>query len=223
MSRPAQLATGAEARLHNEARPGRRRARQRRHRQGGAGHLERDERAAHERARAAVPRARLRRGALSRQDVERARLVHGGRARGARPRRAALAARRLLDGRRGLDRRRRARIASPGCSASRRGFPSGCRSTGSAASGSTCSTAPGTATCRGFPASARRARGAASSGRERLGVEGSYTLIPRGLHGAALRRGSGAIMRLPRAHAWVEGVGARLEIFSADLAAQASG
>ena len=32
-----------------------------------------------------------------------------------------------------------------------------------------------------------------------LGIEGTYTLIPRGLHGAALRRRSGAILRLPRA------------------------
>jgi len=58
---------------------------------------------------------------------------------------------------------------------------------------------------------------------QRLGVEGSYTLIPRGLHGAALRRGSGSIFKLPRAHAWVDGVRERLEIFSADLAPQASG
>lgn len=58
---------------------------------------------------------------------------------------------------------------------------------------------------------------------QRLGVEGSYTVIPRGLHGAALRRGSGAIFRLPRAHAWVEGVRERLEAFRADLAAAAAG
>jgi len=57
----------------------------------------------------------------------------------------------------------------------------------------------------------------------RLGVEGSYTLIPRGLHGAALRRGSGSIVRLPRAQAWVEGVRERLEAFRADLAIAASG
>ena len=46
-----------------------------------------------------------------------------------------------------------------------------------------------------------------------LGVEGTYTLIERGLHGAALRRRSGAIARLPRAQAWVDGVGERLERF----------
>lgn len=38
------------------------------------------------------------------------------------------------------------------------------------------------------------------------GIEGTYALIPRGLHGAALRRGSGAIVRLPRAQAWIDGV-----------------
>lgn len=48
-----------------------------------------------------------------------------------------------------------------------------------------------------------------------LGIEGSYTLIRRGLHGAALRRGSGAIVPLPRARAWVNGVGARLALFQA--------
>ncbi len=47
-----------------------------------------------------------------------------------------------------------------------------------------------------------------------LGVEGSYTLIPRGLHGAALRRRSGAILRLPRSRAWVDGVGERLALFT---------
>jgi hypothetical protein len=46
-----------------------------------------------------------------------------------------------------------------------------------------------------------------------LGIEGTYTLIRRGLHGAALRRGSGAIVRLPRARAWIDGVGERLELF----------
>jgi hypothetical protein len=48
-----------------------------------------------------------------------------------------------------------------------------------------------------------------------LGVEGSYELIPRGLHGAALRRRSGAVLRLPRAQAWIDGVGDRLEMFRA--------
>jgi len=48
-----------------------------------------------------------------------------------------------------------------------------------------------------------------------LGVEGTYRLIARGLHGAALRRPSGAIVRLPRAGAWVEEVAERLELVRA--------
>lgn len=48
-----------------------------------------------------------------------------------------------------------------------------------------------------------------------LGVEGSYTLIPRGLHGAALRRRSGSILRLPGWRAWVDLVGERLDAFQA--------
>ena len=51
----------------------------------------------------------------------------------------------------------------------------------------------------------------------RLGIGGTYTLIPRGLHGAAIRRGSGALVRLPRAGAWVEGVAKRLDLFEAAL------
>ena len=48
-----------------------------------------------------------------------------------------------------------------------------------------------------------------------LGIEGTYTVIQRGLHGAALRRRSGAILRLPRAAAWIDGVGERLALFQA--------
>ena len=48
-----------------------------------------------------------------------------------------------------------------------------------------------------------------------LGIEGSYTLIPRGLHGAAVRRGSGAIIRLPQAQLWIDGVGERVALFQA--------
>jgi dienelactone hydrolase len=51
-----------------------------------------------------------------------------------------------------------------------------------------------------------------------LGVEGAYTLIPRGFHGAAVRRRSGAIQRLPRAAAWVDGVGQHLARFRAENA-----
>lgn len=45
------------------------------------------------------------------------------------------------------------------------------------------------------------------------GVEGTYALIPRGLHGAAVRRPSGALQRLPGWRAWVEHVGAALARF----------
>ena len=47
-----------------------------------------------------------------------------------------------------------------------------------------------------------------------LGVEGSYTLIPRGLHGLALRSASGSIVRLPRWREWVHLVAEKLELFA---------
>ncbi len=47
-----------------------------------------------------------------------------------------------------------------------------------------------------------------------LGVEGSYTLIPRGLHGAAVRRPSGELQRLPGWQAWIDHVRAALERFA---------
>ncbi len=46
-----------------------------------------------------------------------------------------------------------------------------------------------------------------------IAAGGSYTLIPRGLHGAALRRGSGALLPLPRSKVWVTRVGERLGAF----------
>jgi hypothetical protein len=46
-----------------------------------------------------------------------------------------------------------------------------------------------------------------------LGIEGTYSLIPRALHGAALRKPSGAILHLPRWRDWVDLVGARLASF----------
>ena len=49
-----------------------------------------------------------------------------------------------------------------------------------------------------------------------LGIEGTYILIPRGLHGAAVRRRSGKIQRLPRAGAWVAGVEQHLARFQAE-------
>jgi len=43
------------------------------------------------------------------------------------------------------------------------------------------------------------------------GAHGTYTLIPRGLHGCALRRPSGTLVRLPRWRAWVGATAAVVE------------
>ena len=51
------------------------------------------------------------------------------------------------------------------------------------------------------------------------GVEGTYTLLERALHGAAVRRRSGALVRLPRWQAWVEQVDRALGRFAAGPAA----
>jgi len=48
-----------------------------------------------------------------------------------------------------------------------------------------------------------------------LGVEGTYTVLDRALHGAAVRRRSGKLVRLPRWRAWVEHVHGSLERFAA--------
>jgi pimeloyl-ACP methyl ester carboxylesterase len=48
---------------------------------------------------------------------------------------------------------------------------------------------------------------------QRLGAYGTYTLISRGLHGAAVRRSSGKLLPLPRASRWVDEVGFALERF----------
>ncbi len=42
------------------------------------------------------------------------------------------------------------------------------------------------------------------------GSDGTYTLIPRGLHGAALRRRSGELLRLPRWREWLDHTAAAL-------------
>ena len=47
-----------------------------------------------------------------------------------------------------------------------------------------------------------------------IGVEGTYTLIPRGLHGAAVRRRSGDLLRLPRWRTWVGLAGGALTRFA---------
>lgn len=51
-----------------------------------------------------------------------------------------------------------------------------------------------------------------------LGVEGSYEVIPRGLHGAAVRRRSGRLQPLPRWRSWVEHVRHALDRFAAEYA-----
>ena len=71
--------------------------------------------------------------------------------------------------------------------------------------------------------SAASSRAVASTAPRALGIQGTYTLIPRGLHGAALRRPSGTIQRLPCADAWVEGVAQHLERFQADGLVSVSG
>jgi dienelactone hydrolase len=48
-----------------------------------------------------------------------------------------------------------------------------------------------------------------------VGADGTYTVIPRGLHGAAIRSPSGRLVRLPRWRAWVEHVGVALDRFRA--------
>lgn len=58
-----------------------------------------------------------------------------------------------------------------------------------------------------------------SSGFERAlaaGAQGAYTLIPRGLHGVALRSGRGSLVTLPRAKAWLDPVSDAIERFRAN-------
>ncbi len=50
----------------------------------------------------------------------------------------------------------------------------------------------------------------------RLGAEGTYSVIPRGLHGCAVRSRRGGLVRLPRWRAWVEHTAAGIERFAAD-------
>jgi pimeloyl-ACP methyl ester carboxylesterase len=46
------------------------------------------------------------------------------------------------------------------------------------------------------------------------GANGTYTLVPRGLHGVAVRATSGKLVTLPRAQAWLGPVSAALDRFS---------
>ncbi len=59
------------------------------------------------------------------------------------------------------------------------------------------------------PASSR----AAFDRAQELGVEGTYTLIPGGLHGCAVRARSGRLVKLPRWRRWVEQVASELDGF----------
>lgn len=56
-----------------------------------------------------------------------------------------------------------------------------------------------------------------------LGVPGTYTLIPRGLHGVAVRRRSGTLLRLPRWRAWLELVSEHVSAFRATALAGEGG
>lgn len=49
----------------------------------------------------------------------------------------------------------------------------------------------------------------------RIGAEGTYTVLPRGLHGCAVRSRRGALLRLPGWRAWVEATAVALERFAA--------
>lgn len=49
-----------------------------------------------------------------------------------------------------------------------------------------------------------------------LGVPGTYTILERGLHGAAVRGPSGELVRLPRWRAWVDQVDLALARFAVD-------
>ena len=125
-----------------------------------------------------------------------------------------LAARRLLDGRGCLDR------ASPGTGGCRRARPRAV-DPGRAPARRPAGEAAGRPPRRLGPVPAGdpgRQPGELAEGlraRAALGVEGTYRSIPRGLHGAAVRRRSGGSCACRAAGAWVEGVGERLELFEA--------
>jgi hypothetical protein len=48
-----------------------------------------------------------------------------------------------------------------------------------------------------------------------IGARGTYTLIPRGLHGVAVRSRSGRVVTLPGASRWLEPVSASISAFAA--------
>ena len=55
-----------------------------------------------------------------------------------------------------------------------------------------------------------------------LGAEGTYTMIPRALHGCAVRRPSGKLLPLPRARRWVDEVAEEIERFASEAGGSAS-
>ena len=178
--------TGAEMRLTGR-RPTGGRLRERRPGARGRGHVERFARVARRRLAPRFPGAafaevRYRIKSWKRLD---ACIADAARPRSTRSARADAAAR-LLDGRRGRDLAATSRRSSA-CSGSRRGSPTGSRSSRSAASGSTSSTARSTAGCPGIPGVSPTCSRRGFERARALGVDGTYALIPGALHGIALR------------------------------------
>ena len=173
------------------------RLRQRRPGREVAGHLERLARVARRTARAALPRARLRRGALPDQVVaallelcveDCARGDRGGRRRPDAPAR-------LLDGRRGRDLGRRRAAASPACSASHPGSPTA--STSRRSRGKRLDVLHGSLD-RWLPGVPGVSAPLSRRGFERaraLGVRGQLHAVRGGVHGLALRAPGGRSCR----------------------------
>ena len=65
----------------------------------------------------------------------------------------------------------------------------------------------------GVPGVSPRSSRAGFDRAQALGVEGTYTLIPGGLHGCAVRASSGRLVKLPRWRRWVEQVASELDEF----------
>ena len=196
-AKPSGSATGAEMRVTS---PAARRGRVRERRPGAEvrGNLERVARVARRPARAALPAARVRRGALPDQVVAAPRLcVDDARAAVAR---SAPSGRCCSASRWAAQSRSRPRTSrrSSACSGSRRGSPTGSRSSRSAASGSTSSTARSTAGCPASPASRPPRRAAASSAPAPSASEGTYELHPRRAARARAARAGGGLRFLCR-------------------------
>lgn len=65
----------------------------------------------------------------------------------------------------------------------------------------------------GVPGVSPRSSRAGFDRAQALGVEGTYTLIPGGLHGCAVRASSGRLVKLPRWRRWVDQVASELDEF----------